>query len=107
VATPVGTASASYSAFYLGPEAGYDFRIGAFVIRPYAGLGIASFSVSGTGGGATVGASTTKLVLWPGGTAIYALPGSDFFIGGDVRLVTIPDGPAFGIVAFGGMRFGS
>jgi hypothetical protein len=107
VATPYGTSSASFSAFYVGPEAGYDLTFGTFVIRPYVGAGLASLSVSGQGGGASVGASTSKFVVWPGGTAIYALPGSDFFIGGDLRFVTIPDGPAIGLVAFGGMRFGS
>jgi hypothetical protein len=107
VATPAGTSTASFSAFYVGPEGGYDFALGAFVVRPYVGLGIASLSVSGSAAGTSVGASTTKLVLWPGGAAIYDLPGSDFFVGGDARLVTVPGGPAFGVVAFGGMHFGS
>src|SRR5205823_4103092 len=33
------TAQASYSAFYLGPEAGYDFDFEPVILRPYVGLG--------------------------------------------------------------------
>ena len=107
VATPAGTATASFSAFYVGPEAGYDFSLGAIVVRPYCGAGIASFSVSGQANGFSAGSSTTKFVIWPGGTLVYPIPDSAFFVGGDARLVTIPDGPAFGLVGFGGMHFGS
>jgi hypothetical protein len=85
---------ASTSAWYLGPEGGYDFTLGDFVLRPYAGLGIAVLSASVSGPGAGASASDSSFVLWPGATATYAIPGSRFVVGGDVHLLTVPGGPA-------------
>jgi hypothetical protein len=104
------SAQASYSAFYIGPEAGYDFVLAPVVVRPYAGLGIAwltvSASSSGPSGTATASASATdtKLVVWPGATVLYAFDQSPWYLAGDVRFVSVPDGPAFGVFAAAGMH---
>ena len=104
--TGSGTVSWSSSGFYLGPEGGYDFDVKYVVIRPYLGLGIFSWgsSASGPGGGAS--GSSTRFVVWPGASVIWNVPNSNFFLGGDVRLVSVP-GTAFGIYAMGGLHFGS
>ena len=94
--------AASASAFYLGPEAGYDFAIKSIVVRPYMGLGIFNASVS-VGG---VGGSGSEFVVWPGCSVIYDVPDSQFFVGGDMRVITVPGG-AVGLYALGGMHFGT
>jgi hypothetical protein len=104
------TAKASMSAFYIGPEVGYEFDVAPVRVRAYTGLGLmwfnASASVSGPGAPSTEAhSSTNKFVLWPGVIAHYPLPNSSFFIGGDLRFVTVPDGPAAGLFALLGTRF--
>jgi hypothetical protein len=94
---------ASSSAFYVGPEVGYDFEVGPVILRPYAGLGLAALSVSATTAGVSASDTVTKLVIWPGLTALYGVPASRFFVGGDTRLLTVPGGPALGLFAVGGM----
>jgi hypothetical protein len=95
----------SFSAFYFGGEAGYDIFVGPVTLRPYLGLGIASARSSVSAPIAT-SSSRTDLVLWPGFAALYDFPDSDFFVGGDVRILTIPGGPSTALFGFGGMRFG-
>jgi hypothetical protein len=95
--------SASASAFYVGPEAGYDFELGPVLLRPYAGIGIGGFSTSATNGNVTVGDTATKLLVWPGVTVLYGLPGARFFVGGDTRLISVPGGPAFAAYGVGGI----
>ncbi len=110
VAVPGGpvTTSASWSSsgFYVGPEAGYDFDLRVVVVRPYMGLGVFSWTSSAAGPAAGGSTSTTQVVAWPGCTVLWNVPGSDFFLGGDVRLVTVPGG-SIGLYALGGMHFGS
>lgn len=99
------TANASYSAFYIGPEGGYDFDITPqFVIRPYGGIGFASFSTSASGG-ANIGGNNTQAAFWPSCAAFYAIPNSNFTVGGDTRFLFIPGGPAFELFASGGAVF--
>jgi hypothetical protein len=105
--TAAGSYSSSVSVFYLGPEAGYDFDLKTVVVRPYMGLGPAIVTGSASGPGASASSSDTKFVVWPGGTVIYGIPDSTFFIAGDLRFVTVPGGPSVGFFAFGGMRLGS
>jgi hypothetical protein len=93
----------SSSALFLGPEVGYDFVLGPVVLRPYGGLGLGAFTASASAGAVRASDTATKLVIWPGVTALYGLTGSRFFVGGDTRLVTIPGGPAFGLFALGGL----
>ena len=84
------SASWSSSGFYVGPEGGYDFDLRVVVVRPYMGLGLFSWTSSAfgpAGGGAT---SSTQLVAWPGCTVIWSVPHTDFFLGGDLRVVTVP-----------------
>jgi hypothetical protein len=95
--------SSSSSAFYVGPEIGYDLELGPVVLRPYGGVGLAALSARATSGAVTVGDTVTKLVLWPGATVLYGLPSSRVFVGGDARFLTIPGGPAVGLFALAGM----
>jgi tetratricopeptide (TPR) repeat protein len=94
---------ASTSAWYVGPEAGYDVALGSFVVRPYAGLGVAVLSVSASGPAGGASASDSEVVLWPGATASYAVLGTSFTLGADLHLVTIPGGPAMCMFATAGM----
>lgn len=104
--TPAGPVEASTSAFYMGPEVGYEFRLSSFVVRPYAGIGIASLRTSTSApGGTSFSMSVEKLVIWPGATAVYAIKDSPWFVGADTRLLTVPGGPALGLFAFAGMGF--
>jgi hypothetical protein len=100
--------TASLSFFYLGPEAGYDFRIAPVLVRPYAGLGLLSINASTSTNGTVVTSGSagggTKFVVWPGCQVIYDMPETNFFVGGDTRFVTVPGGPSFGIFAMGGMK---
>jgi hypothetical protein len=106
--------SSSVSAYYVGPEVGYELEFHAggstIVFRPYVGLGLDGYIVSesATGAGVSSGSSSstkTGVAFWPGVTGIYGFPGSAFFAMADVRAVTVPGGPAFGMFAGGGMRF--
>lgn len=109
VATGLGTTtnySWSSSGFYLGPEAGYDFDLHYVVLRPYAGLGIFNWSSSASGPGGGASGSSTRFVVWPGASVIWNVPNSNFFLGGDLRLVSVP-GTAVGFYAMGGMHFGT
>lgn len=106
-AGPVGNYTSSASVVYFGPEGGYDFDLKAVVLRAYVGLGLAFFNWSVNGGGTTASGSMTRFVVWPGASVLYDFAGSPFFIGGDIRFVSVPGGPAVGFFAFGGVHFGS
>ena len=106
-AGPVGNYTSSASVFYFGPEGGYDFDLKAVVLRAYVGLGLAYFAWSVNGGGTTASGSMTRFVVWPGASVLYDFAGSPFFIGGDIRFVSVPGGPAVGFFALGGVHFGS
>jgi|SRR5579859_2226785 len=101
----VSSASWSTSSFYLGPEGGYDFDLRYVVVRPYMGLGVFSWpSAAGPAAGGST--NNTQVVAWPGCTVIWPVPHSDFFLGGDLRVVTVPGG-SVGFYALGGLHFGS
>ncbi len=98
--------------FYLGPEGGYELSAGPLTVRPYLGLGYASFSASVPqscaagicGGGATL--TDGKLAVWPGATALF--PVGNLFVGADMRYVVLldtTDANAFSVFLTGGMRF--
>lgn len=102
------SASWSTSGFYVGPEGGYDFALdrASVVLRPYMGLGLFSWSSSATTSAGSAGGSSTQFVVWPGFSVLWSPSNSDFFLGGDLRMVSVP-GAAFGLYAMGGMHFGS
>jgi hypothetical protein len=105
---PVGNGySVSASTFYFGPEAGYDFDLKAVVLRAYMGLGAAFYSGSVTGPGVNVSASQNEFVVWPGASVFWDVPSSPWFIGGDVRFVSVWNGPAVGFFFTGGLHLGS
>jgi hypothetical protein len=106
-AGPIGNYTSSATVLYFGPEAGYDFDLKAVVLRAYVGVGPAFFHWSVNGSGTTASGNDTRVVFWPGATVIYDLPSSIFFVGGDIRFVSVPGGPAVGFFAFGGIHFGS
>jgi hypothetical protein len=99
--------SVSASAFYLGPEGGYDFDLKAVVLRAYLGLGIAFLNASYNGPAGNQSFSTNQFVVWPGASVLWDVPGSAWFIGGDIRFVSVPAGPAVGFFFTGGIHLGS
>jgi hypothetical protein len=109
VVGPTGTAtnySSSTGGFYIGPEAGYDFDLRYVVVRPYMGIGIFDWTASSNVGGVSVSESGTRFVVWPGCSVLWNVPNSNFFIGGDVRVVSVPNA-AVGFYAMGGLHLGS
>jgi hypothetical protein len=107
VGTVVGNYSTSASAFYLGPEGGYDFDLKAVVLRAYMGLGMAFFNASVSGPGINQSYSSNQFVVWPGASVIWDIPNQPWFIGGDIRFVSVPAGPAVGFFFWGGIHLGS
>ena len=97
--------SAGSSVIYFGPEVGYDLELGPVLLRPYGGIGPALFRVSSSVGNVSTSDTATRLLLWTGGTVLYGIPGSRFFVGGDARAITVPAGPAFALYVLGGMTF--
>jgi hypothetical protein len=103
------SSQASFSAFYAGPEGGYEFTFSPVLVRIYAGLGMAWLMTSATASGpgapsASASSTQSQFVVWPGATAIYSIPDSAFYVGGDLRFVSVPGGPAVGFFASGGMH---
>jgi hypothetical protein len=99
--------SVSASTIYFGPEAGYDFDLKAVVLRAYVGIGPAFLNVSETAPGVNVSANQSEIVFWPGATVIWSIPNSMFYIGGDMRFVSVWNGPAVGFFFTGGLHFGT
>jgi hypothetical protein len=99
--------SVSASTFYFGPEVGYDFDLKAVVLRAYMGIGPAFYNGSASGPGVNVSASQNEIVVWPGASVFWDIPGSPWFIGGDVRFVSVWNGPAVGFFFTGGIHFGT
>jgi hypothetical protein len=83
-----------FNSLYLGPEGGYDFDLRYVVVRPYLGLGLFSDQVG------------SQFVVWPGCTVIWNIPSSDFFLAGDLRLVSAPLTPV-GAYFMAGLHFGT
>ena len=82
--------------FYLGPEGGYDFAIPGvpqLLVRPYLGLGYASFhaSASGDAVGTQLAVSQSGFALWPSVTGLYSFT-PNISAGLDARVVV----PTFG-----------
>lgn len=98
------TYSASSTFIYGGPEVGYDIELGPVIVRPYGalGIGVYRFSSSGVASGSL---TSTHFLAWGGGTLLYGIPKSRYFVGGDMRLITVPAGPAFALYGFGGIAF--
>lgn len=89
-------ASVSEHMFYLGPEGGYDFAIPGvpqLLVRPYLGLGYASFhaSASGDAVGTQLAVSQSGFALWPSVTGLYSFT-PNISAGLDARVVV----PTFG-----------
>jgi hypothetical protein len=101
------TNEVSTKLFYPAGEVGYDFRVGPVTIRPYGGVGVVFISSSITFGNQSNSTSTNSLALYPGATAQWNIPRSDFFVGGDARLLILTRGgdPSVGLFATGGIKF--
>jgi hypothetical protein len=106
-ATYGGNVSVSASTFYLGPEAGYDFDLKAVVLRAYMGIGPAFYNGTVNYPGGSASSSTNEIVVWPGASVFWDVPDSPWFIGGDIRFVSVWNGPAVGFFFTGGLHFGS
>lgn len=97
------SADGSTAALYLGPEVGWDVPLGAVLVRPYAGIG-AAFLSSTVISGVRSTDSETRAIVWPGASIEWVVPRTAFAIGGDLRLVTIPGGPALSAFLTAGAR---
>jgi hypothetical protein len=95
----------SASVVYFGPEGGYDFDLKPVVLRAYMGLGPAFFSYSTCVLNVCASGSDTRFVVWPGASVLWSIPDSPWFIGGDIRFVSVPGGPAVGFFFTGGIHF--
>jgi len=102
-----GGASISSHALYPAGEVGYDIHVGPVTIRPYAGVGIAFVTASSSYLGNDVSETNSSLLLYPGATAHWNIPRSNFFVGGDTRMLILTRGgdPSFGFYATAGMKF--
>lgn len=80
-----------------GVEGGYELAAGPMMIRPYAGIGMASVKNTFTTPDINLGivnipgtsteTSDSKLTIWPGVTAMY--PMGSAFVGADVRYIAV------------------
>jgi hypothetical protein len=97
----------SVHALYPSGEVGYDFHVGPVTIRPYGGVGIGFVTASSTLANVSGSATNSSLVIYPGATAFWNIPRSDFFVGGDTRMLILTRGgdPSFGLFASAGMHF--
>lgn len=102
-----GGADVSTHLLYPAAEVGYDFRVGPVTIRPYAGVGVAFVTASSTFAGESTSNTESSLLLYPGATAHWNIPRSDFFVGGDTRMAILTRGgdPSFGLYATAGLKF--
>lgn len=104
-----GLAGADISTRILYPaaEVGYDFHVGPVTIRPYAGVGVAFATASSSFAGESTSSTDSSLLIYPGATAHWNIPRSDFFVGGDTRIAILTRGgdPSFGLFATGGIKF--
>ncbi|MBX3191705.1 MAG: outer membrane beta-barrel protein [Labilithrix sp.] len=104
--------SVSSNAYYFAGEGGYDFQAGPVTIRPYAGLGYQVASISGpapnTPAGTLVSQNANSVVVYPAASAHWNIPRSQFFVGGDTRVV-IPladaSNAAFAMFGTAGAKF--
>jgi hypothetical protein len=91
--------------FYPAAEAGYDYHVQGFTIRPYAGVGVFFTRLSGATEDIQV-TDDTALAFYPGVQLDYQIgPG---FVGADTRLLFIfsnDRSASLGFFAVGGMRF--
>jgi hypothetical protein len=103
----LGGADYSSHIIYPAGEVGYELHAGPVTIRPYAGIGIAFLSSTVTYLNHEESSSTSSMILYPGATAHWNIPRSDFFVGGDARMAVLTKGgdPSFGFYATGGLRF--
>jgi hypothetical protein len=103
----LGTAfgDTTVAGYYPAAEAGYDYHVQGFTIRPYAGIGVFVTRVSGAAADLQV-ANDSALAFYPGVQFDYQVgPG---FVGVDTRLLFIfatDRDASFGFFAVGGVRF--
>jgi hypothetical protein len=103
----LGGVDVSTHVLYPAGEVGYDFHVGPVTIRPYAGVGIAFLTASSTIAGQSASSTDSSLLIYPGATAHWNIPRSDFFVGGDTRIAVLTRGgdPSFGLYATAGLKF--
>jgi hypothetical protein len=82
----LGELEQKLSMMYYGVEGGYELAAGPVALRPFLGLGQASFKAEVMG----VSASTSKMAFWPGVTVMYPLGSA--FVGADARYVIVMGG---------------
>jgi hypothetical protein len=89
--------------YYLCVEGGYEIPIegNPILIRPTVGLGFGGVSISPSN---PFVSGSNGVLFSIGGNAIYSMPGSNLFFGGDARLL-FRDGSVFLIGGMIGMKF--
>lgn len=97
--------------WYAGGEVGYELDAGPFVIRPYAGAGIASVFASvyipeaGAFQGGRFSATERRFVFWPGASLLLPFDGGRVFVGVDAKLLVVDKANAFNAYATLGVAF--
>jgi Outer membrane protein beta-barrel domain len=102
--------STKMNVWYVAGEVGYSLAEAPLVIRPYGGIGMARASRDVTGRDVTgLGSqSLTRLVFWPGVTALFRI--GNAFVGADMRYVVMTNvsdrssGNSLGMFLTVGMR---
>ena len=87
-----GLGDFGYNVMYPAGEVGYDFHVGPVTIRPMLGAGIGFTTVSSSYLGRDDSNTATSLVIYPGATAHWNIPRSNFFVGGDTRALIMTGG---------------
>jgi hypothetical protein len=108
-----GTADGPVQAnvWYGGGEVGYEFEAGPFVVRPYAGAGIASVHASiyippiGAYEGGRIEANESRVVFWPGASVLVPLDSGRAFLGVDAKYLVVANSSAFNAYATLGVAF--
>jgi hypothetical protein len=109
VSADYGFGDATYSThawgFYPSAEVGYELHASSWTLRPYGGVGLFfAESTSSSPSKSYTTPATTTLAVYPGFSALYDIPNSSAFVGGDARLL-IAQSTSFGLFATGGLRF--
>lgn len=100
-----GITSIRALAFYPSAEVGYELQAGAWTVRPYAGVGVFFTKLTSSSSSVTLpDLSSESIAVYPGLSALYNIPGTAGFIGGDARLL-FAETRSIGAFVTGGVRF--
>jgi hypothetical protein len=85
----LGDESVKFGIYYFGAEVGYDLYLGPVILRPMAGIGLATAHASVClGGTCASGTGSSNLYIAPGAVLMFPVT-SSIFIGADVRYLIV------------------